>query len=465
MVRWDNAAYLNTADTSGHYAAKTGIAASRFRPSNHRSPMLWLYRLLFLPVFLVIAPAYLRRMRRRGGYGEKFSQRFGDHRAPRRRPGAKRIWLQAVSVGEMLAIGPMLEALHREGVEVYLTTTTSTGYRTASDRYRALTLEIGYFPIDWWLFSARAWRRIDPDLVILTEGERWPEHIHQARRRGVPVLCINARISDRSFRRLRLFPPATRLMLNGITRLLPSSSQDENRFQTLGFPGPRMRAVGNIKLDVDIPRLGALELERLGRELGLPPGFVLLGSSTWPGEEAALVEALGHARSAGLRGSLLLVPRHAERRPEIEQLLRRTGLKFHFRTDGAASAAVDVAVADTTGELRQLTQLADLVFVGKSLPPHTDGQTPVEAASLGKPILLGPGMGNFRQLAAELVARGAARRVENAAALAAEASALLGDSARREALAAAAIAWRSDNAGAMARTLAVVREELLARQR
>jgi 3-deoxy-D-manno-octulosonic-acid transferase len=425
--------------------------------------MLWLYRLLFLPVFLLVAPVYLRRMRRRGGYGEKFSDRFGGHLVPARRPGVKRVWLQAVSVGEMLAIGPMLAALHRDGVEVYLTTTTSTGFRMAAERYRALILEIGYFPIDWWLFSARAWRGINPDLVILTEGERWPEHIHQAARRGVPVICINARISDRSFRRLRLLSPVVGLMLDGITRLLPSSAQDETRFQALGFPAARMRSVGNIKLDVDIPRLGGAELAALRRELGLPGGFILLGSSTWPGEEEALTAALQHARTGGLLGSLLLVPRHAERRPEIEQLLRRTGLRYHFRTDGAAPGEVDVSVADTTGELRQLTQLADLVFVGKSLPPHTEGQTPVEAAALGKPILFGPGMGNFRQLAGELVARGAALPVENDAALTEAVSALPQDNSRREALAAAAMAWQRDNGGAMERTLAIVREELRTR--
>ena len=425
--------------------------------------MLWLYRLLFLPVFLLVAPAYLRRMRRRGGYGEKFSHRFGGHRVPPRRPGVKRVWLQAVSVGEMLAIGPMLEALQRDGIEIYLTTTTSTGFRMAAERYRALILEIGYFPIDWWFFSARAWGRINPDLVILTEGERWPEHIHQAARRGVPVVCINARISDRSFRRLRRLRPVAGLMLDGIARLLPSSAQDEGRFQSLGFPAARMRMVGNIKLDVNIPRLAEAEQAGLRRELGLPSGFVLLGSSTWAGEEEALLAALQQARKAGLPGSLLLVPRHAERRPEIEELLRRTGLRFHFRTDGAAPGEVDVAVADTTGELRQLTQLADLVFVGKSLPPHTEGQTPVEAAALGKPILFGPGMGNFRQLAGELVARGAACKVESGAALAEAVGALLGDRPRRESLAAAAVAWQRDNGGAMERTLAIVREELSVR--
>ena len=423
--------------------------------------MIWLYRLFFIPVLLVMGPTYVRRMRRRGGYRENFAHRFGAHpQLPPRSPGTRRIWLQAVSVGEMLAIGPLLEALRRDGAEVYLTTTTSTGYRLASDRYRALTAGIGYFPIDWWPFSARAWRRIAPDLVILTEGERWPEHMRQAARRGVPVLCINARLSDRSFRRMKLFGPAAQLMLDGVTRLLPCSEQDAARFRELGVPAENLTMTGNIKLDVQIALLGAAERVQLRRELGLPEGLVLLGSSTWPGEEAAMLGALRHTRERGVRCALLLVPRHAERRVEVERLLVKSGLKFHFRSKGPAPAEVDVLVGDTTGELRKLTQIADVVFVGKSLPPHTEGQTPVEAAALGKPIIFGTGMGNFRLLARDLVDRGAAREVADAAALAEAAQELMRDATRREALAAAGAAWRRDNAGAVGRTLAAIREEL-----
>lgn len=424
--------------------------------------MLWLYRLLFLPALLVSAPGYVRRMRRRGGYGGNFTHRFGAHgNLPAKRTGVKRIWLQAVSVGEMLAIAPLLEQLTAAGdVEIYLTTTTSTGYRLARERYMTLTIGIGYFPLDWWPFSRRAWRHIDPDLVILTEGERWPEHIHQAARRGVPVLCINARMSDRSFRRLKSFQPAARLTLNGITRLLPCSTQDESRFLELGFPAERLRTTGNIKLDVTIPPLGDAARGELRRELGLPDGLVLMGSSTWAGEEAALLEALRLAREAGELVSLLIVPRHAERRPEIEQLLAGSGLRFHFRTSGPAAGEVDVAVADTTGEMRKLLQLADVVFVGKSLPPHTEGQTPVEAAALEKPILFGPGMGNFRRIAQELLTRGAAIEVADAPDLASRVVELLGNGSRRAQLAVAAGQWHRANAGALDRTLAVIREEL-----
>jgi len=425
--------------------------------------MIWLYRLLFPFLLLAASPYYLLRMRRRGGYGTHFSQRFGRLPAlPGRRPGVRRVWLQAVSVGEMLAIEPLLRALAADGTEVVLTTTTSTGRRLAGERYAGLVSALAYFPIDWLPFSLRAWRRVDPDLAIVTEGERWPEHMRQARNRGVRVLCINARISDRSYQRLSLWPPAASFVLQGLSRLLASSAQDADRFRALGVPADRIAVTGNIKLDVDIPRLDEGARLALARALGLPPGSpVLLGSSTWPGEEEALLAALAAVRDRGLACSLLLVPRHAERRGEIERRLAASGRRFHLRSRGPAPGPVDVAVGDTTGELRLLTQLADVVFVGKSLPPHTQGQTPVEAAALGKAILLGPGMANFRDLAADLVERGAARIVASPAELASAAAELLADPAARAGMAAAAEVWRQFNRGGVAQTLEVIRAELV----
>jgi 3-deoxy-D-manno-octulosonic-acid transferase len=424
--------------------------------------MIWFYRLLFPFALVASSPYYLVRMRRRGGYGTGFRNRFGSLPAlPARRPGVRRIWLQAVSVGEMLAVEPILRALNKDGTEVVLTTTTSTGYRLAVDRYSSLVCAVAFFPIDWLPFSARAWNAVAPDLAVVTEGERWPEHQRQAARRRVPVLCINARISDRSYRRLKAIPLAARFVLGGITRLLAASAQDAERFRDLGFPNERITLTGNIKLDVDIPRLDGEARAELRRELGLPAGrLILLGSSTWPGEEEALVGALAAARARGVDCSLLVVPRHAERRPEIEKFLGATGLSFHLRSRGPAPSEVDVAVGDTTGELRRLTQLADLVFVGKSLAPHTEGQTPVEAAALGMPILFGPGMANFRAIERELLARGAARTVANPADLAGQTSALLLDPPARAALAEAAARWAADNRGGVESTLAVVRAEI-----
>ncbi len=425
--------------------------------------MLWLYRLLFFPVLLVLAPYYLWRMRRRGGYGEDFAQRLGAVPSlPSKRRGVRRIWLQAVSVGEMLAIEPVLAGLAADPtVEIYLTTTTSTGHRLAGERYRSRVLAIGYFPLDAWPISARAWRQVSPDLVILTEGERWPEHIAQAARRGVPVVCINARLSDRSHRRMQAWAPWVRPLLAGITRMLPASEFDAARFRAIGFPAERMTTTGNIKLDVAIPVLAEAERLQLRRELGLADaGAIVLGSSTWPGEEAALLAALRDLEASGLPCRLLLVPRHAERRAELEGLLAAAGRTHHFRSSGAAPGPVEVAVGDTTGELRKLTQLADVVFVGKSLAPHHEGQTPVEAAALGRAILFGPEMSNFRLIASELVEAGAARRVASPAELAAALQTLLQDADARERMGAAGLAWHRRNRGAVERTLQIIRDEL-----
>jgi 3-deoxy-D-manno-octulosonic-acid transferase len=317
---------------------------------------------------------------------------------------------------------------------------------------------IGYFPIDFWLFSRRAWRAIDPDLVLLTEGERWPEHIHQASQRGVPVVCVNARMSDKGFRRMMSVRPLVRSLFGGVTRWLTCSHQDTERLLALGFPAERITETGNIKLDVSIPLLDPVIREQLRRELGLDQPLVLLGSSTWPGEEAAMIEAWRAARDAGLPVSLLLVPRHAERRAELASLLSAQELSHHFRSKGAAAGPVAVSVADTTGELRKLTQLADLVFVGKSLPPHHEGQTPVEAAALAKPVIFGPDLSNFRQIAKDLRSLGAVRSVRDAAELKAVVVELLRDSASRERMAAAAQAWFKASQGALARTVAALRE-------
>lgn len=424
--------------------------------------MIWIYRILFLPLLLLASPYYLWRMRRRGGYAQGFWHRFGEVPAlPAKAPGAKRIWLQAVSVGEILAIAPLLEAFRREGhTEVYLTTTTSTGYQLAKEKYAALTVGLGYFPLDWWAFSAAAWRKVAPDLAILMEGERWPEHVAQARARGVPVISVNARMSDRSFKRSMRFNWALRPLAAGITRVLCAAKRDEQRFKALGYPPDRLQTTGNLKLDVNIPLLADADKTALRRELGLGPGLVLLGSSTWPGEETALLTVLKAARERGLTVSLLLVPRHAERREELRGLLEKSGLSFHFRSTGAAPGQVDVAVGDTTGELRKFTQVADLVFTGKSLAPHDGGQTPVEAAVLGKPVLHGPRMTNFRDIIRSLTEAGAVRKVETHSELITAAVELLQETAQRDQLAAAAREWSEANRGATERTLAVIRAQL-----
>ena len=404
---------------------------------------------------LLASPFYLRRMLKRGGYRAGFGQRFGAVPAlPPKRAGVSRVWLQAVSVGELLAMGPLLKRLAESGrAEVYLTTTTSTGFAIAKEKYAGCTIGIGYFPLDWWLFSRRAWSRIQPDLVLLAESELWPEHLAQAGRRGVPAVLLNARLSDRSFRRLHAVRTLASRLYRKVARILPASEQDARRFRQLGVPAEKLAITGNLKFDVTIPELDPWTRSMLRRELGFTDTqLVVLGSSTWPGEELAMLRLLERARRYGVICQLLLVPRHAERRGEIEALLATRLLNWHLRSRGNAMGQVDVCVADTTGELAQITQVADLVFVGKSLPPNEGGQTPIEAASLGKPLFFGPAMSNFRVAAAALCDCGAAILVADEVEVVDQGLALLRDEKRRGAMAAAARAWHTANQGAMERT-------------
>ena len=423
--------------------------------------MSWAYRILFPLLLIPALPYYFWRMLRRGGYGSGFSQRFGffPSQGPKN-PGKRRFWLQAVSVGEIEAIGPLLRQLQATGeAEIILTTTTSTGFRLAKERYADVAHAIGVFPADLWPCSALAWRRIRPDVVILVEGELWPEHLAQARARGVPAYLINGRISDKSFARHLRFRKLSAYVLRHFQRIAAGSEEDVRRFRELGFEAT---LTGNIKFDVasDAP-MSAEERARLRADLGFgadPRTVVLLGSSTWKGEETALLKIIRELRAAGTDVRLLLVPRHSERRAEVAAEVSASGLDWHQRSSGGpvAPAGTIVHLADTTGELRRLTRAADLAFCGKSLAPHEGGQTPIECAAAGVAILYGPRMTNFRDICRGLEKAKAASRAEDGDALGGKIRTLCGDERERTEMGRNGAAWHQGNRGATERTLALL---------
>ncbi|HNX04823.1 MAG TPA: glycosyltransferase N-terminal domain-containing protein, partial [Opitutales bacterium] len=333
--------------------------------------MIFVYRLLFIPLLVVALPRYLSRMIRRGGYMAMMKGRFGCGRhlgIPL--PGTRRIWIHAVSVGELQAIDPIIRELaKKEGTEVVLTVTTSTAFALANEKLKGVCADIRPFPLDFWLFSAAAWRRIRPNLCILMEGELWPEHIHQAYCRTVPVLVANARLSDRSWKRYRKsLPMARALIFRKISLILAGNRQDAERFRELGLCN--IRYAGQLKCDVPVePRLSDAEKQELRVKLfpsAGPETIVMLGSSTWPGEEEFLLCVLRDARKErDVR--LLLTPRHAERRDEISKVLDAAAFKWHWRSRGGdVNPECVIHLADTTGELRVLTQAADFAFIGKT---------------------------------------------------------------------------------------------------
>jgi 3-deoxy-D-manno-octulosonic-acid transferase len=434
--------------------------------------MIWLYRLLFLPVFIVLFFRNLPRLLRRGGYGRDFKHRLGFlPRLPAKRTGVRRIWLQAVSVGEVVATEPLLRELAAGGQnEVILTTTTSTGYAVAREKLAPLVLATGLFPFDFWPCVALAWRRIQPDILVLMEGELWPEHLAAARARGVPAVVINARLSDRTFRRYQRFPRVAKFLFGSIKQLGVGTHEDARRLHHLGLPAEKIILTGNLKFDASAggsnPNSAAGAPPALTRaDLGfseLPTAPILLGSSTWPGEEKMLIETLRQARRRGIPLRLLLVPRHAERREEIRTLLAGSDWAWHFRSELETTPEktmpedTDVCVADTTGELARLTRLATVAFIGKSLPPNNGGQSPFDAAAAGVPIVYGPLMTNFRDACRGLQSDGAAIRVNHEGEAVSALLELLEDPERRAKMSAAGRRWHTDNQGATKNTLALL---------
>ncbi len=430
---------------------------SKDKGDSKRVLFIWIYRLIFAPIALVLSPKYLLKMKRRGDYKGALSMRLGIgiDEWPRL-PGKRRVWIQAVSLGEMLVIEALLRKLAEDSeIELLLTTTTSTGYRLAKDKYSEICDRIYYFPLDFWPFSRKFWKRMHPDLAICAETELWPEHMQQAANAGVPMILVNGRLSDRSFKYAQKLGWIYRKHLRHIDRVLAISDQDASRFIAMGVPPERVSISGNLKLDVSIGKiLENEEKARLKEFLGLGDGFVLLGSSTWPGEEEALLSAFRALRESLPHCRLLLVPRHAERRNEIRAMLERkaSDLKFRFKSEGESFRDLDILVADTSGELRVLSQLSDVAFIGKSLPPHKEGQTPIECGLLGVPLVFGPGMSNFRSVRDGMLAMGAAIQVRDESSLQSALKALAMDESARSEMAEKQAIWAAASRGALLRT-------------
>lgn len=370
--------------------------------------MIIIYRIAFPFVALLASPYFLYRMLRRGGYGVKFHYRFGLFpRIKKKSPQCKRIWIQAVSVGELSSISKILDSLFQsEKTEIVLTGTTSTGLTMAAQKYRQRVLSHGPFPLDWWFFSCLAWSKIQPDLIITVDSELWPEHFHQASMRGVPVLIINARLSDRTFQRIQSSKIARKLLLPKGLEILTTSERQASRWAEIGVAKEHIEIVGNLKIDA-APEFNPLQIspQQLRNQFGFKENsLVIAGISTWSGEEELLIETMVALRKQEIDVRILLIPRHAERRKKITSMLESKDVSYHLRTHSAqAPENTLVYLADTTGELATLIQCADLALGGKTLPPNQGGQNPIEPISLGIPLVLGPNYQNFHQTCGDLL--------------------------------------------------------------
>ena len=444
--------------------------------------MRWLYNLCFPFVFLALLPAYLGRMFRRGDFRAHFGQRFGWYAQDARlrlAGGPPRLWLQAVSVGEMLVALKLVQALRAQvpGLPLILSTTTTTGFRLAKER-AGPNVEVVYSPIDLRPVVRRTFRILRPAAVVIVDGGLWPNQLWEARRQGLPTALVNARLSPRSERRFRRFPRLSAAIFESLGLVCVSEPTDPPRWTALGVPSARIRYTGSIKYDDEAPGAPAAgeqpspgtppHLHALLVAAGIAPDRpVLLGGSTHAGEELILAKTYLALRQTHPALVLMIAPRHVERTEAIIEELKPLGVAVIRRTtlqaavtarSSAAAFPAGVLILDTTGELKDWYAAATLVFIGKSLTA-VGGQNPAEAISAGKPVIVGPHMENFADLMRSLLAADAIVQVPAASGLLSACHRLLGDAAARTRLATAADQQLKAHRGAARRSAAWLLEQ------
>ncbi len=410
-------------------------------------PALWLYRALMYAALPAATPWLLFDHRRRGGRAGVFAHRLGLRLPDVPRGG---VWIQAVSVGEVAVARPLLRELRGRHPEhpAVLTSTTATGLRFATGPQAADV--ILPFPIDLPGPVRRFFRTIEPRLVLLVETELWPEILFAAAHRRVPVVIVNARISDRAYRRYRRIRGLLRGLLSPVTQVLAQGDAEADRFVNLGIPPDRVTVTGNIKFDAAPPSPRQDLADRVSTLAAGRP--VVVAGSTMSGEDLPVAEAVASIPAAE-RPFLILAPRHPERTAEAVHAAESAGLRALRRTAmTTADDRCDVLVLDTVGELAALYELGRIAFVGGSLV-KTGGHNPIEPARFGVPVITGPHVRNFASIYDAFVGAGAARVVRDGTELGRVLRRWLadGDEAARAGVAGRELLIR--NAGATTRTV------------
>lgn len=391
-------------------------------------------------------PAYRRRWRERLAW-------YPGLELPTARP---RVVFHAVSVGEVHAAQPLIEAFMEQHPDHAVLVTTSTP--TGSERVHALfgyRVEHVYLPWDLGFAVKRFLARYRPCLLVLLETELWPNLIRQCGKRDCPVVLANARLSAKSFSAYRRLGSLIRRTLGGVTAVAAQSDSDAKYFLGLGLPEPRLETTGSLKFDVRLAP-GQLEQARALRR-SWPQRHVWIAASTREGEDARVLEACQRILDVLPDTLLLLVPRHPERFHSAGVLAQRQGLAVQYFSEMDELAAdTQVLIGDTMGDMALYYGLADVAFVGGSLVP-TGCQNLIEPASLGLPVLAGPSLFNFLHVSALLVRAGGMLVVQDPADLAHQVLGLLQDEARRQRMSAAALGEVRRNQGATDRQLAVLK--------
>lgn len=411
-------------------------------------------------------PAVMLRLWRRGGaepgYRQHIGERLGSY-PPLADADVPLIWLHAVSVGETRAAEPLVDALLARYPDhsLLLTHMTPTGRATGKalfGRYGTRIVQ-AYLPYDTGWMTGRFLRRFRPRLGILMETEVWPSMIAQCVRMNVPVVLVNARLSDRSLKKGKRFARLLQPAAAGLTCVAAQTPADAARLRSFG--AQRVEVTGSIKFDAAPPQALLKAGEQLRRQIGTRP--VLLCASTRDGEEALILDAWNEFDTdvnlaPAARPLLVIVPRHPQRFDEVAEMIAARGLELERRStlnNALVPGHTDVLLGDTMGELFAYYAASDVAFIGGSLLP-LGGQNLIEACAVGKPVIIGPHTFNFMVVSDDAIEAGAAVRVADAKEMWRTALALLEDDASRRRMSEQAAAFARQHRGATGRTLALL---------
>ncbi len=412
-----------------------------------------LYTALFYLGLPLVAIRLWLRARKAPAYAKRIGERF-TLGMPTLQPGG--IWVHAVSVGESIAAAPMIRALLERYPALPITVTCMTP--TGSERIQALfanepRIQHCYLPYDLPCAAARFLDRVQPKLAVIMETELWPNHIHQCAKRGIPVALANGRLSQRSAKGYGRFSKLTAPMLAEMSLLAVQTEAEAQRFRDLGARSETVDVTGSIKFDLTIdPQLlqRAADLRSQWQAQDRP---LWIAASTHEGEDEVVLDAHRRLLANHPDALLILVPRHPERFNSVFDLCQREGFATVRRSTGAnVDAQTSVLLGDTMGELLFLYALADSAFVGGSLVPN-GGHNLLEPAALAKPVLSGPHLFNFLDIAAQLREAGALAEVDDAEGLAVEVQRLFELPRDAQRMAEAGLAVMRRNQGALQRLL------------
>lgn len=415
----------------------------------------WLLFYSYNILLLLLSPLLVIYAFARGLRGKEacWRERLGFVPAPDAQ-GRPRIWVHAVSAGEAAAAAPVIREVASRCPEavVFVSTITRAG-REMVVKLCPEAAQVFYFPIDIPWSARMALSAVQPDAVVLLEAEIWPNFLFQAARRGIPVLVVNGRISDKGFHRSRLVRPLLRWALGNVSFLGMQTELDAERVTAMGADPRRVCVLGNTKFDQETTPLPAGEVRRLRDSLRISEQeAVLVAGSTRPGEEDVLLEAHSRLLSTFPNLRMILAPRHLERTEEVEALIRRFGFVPVRRTtlpEGELPRNA-VILLDTMGELGRIYAVASVTFVGGTLAP-IGGHNILQPIAQGKPVLFGPHTHGIRDVAAAAAAAGVGFRVTGPDDLTAKAAELLGNPVLLSELRAKCLALMDANRGASAR--------------